>query len=161
MLTVVKFTSKVLLEFYSTLELQMGYIEYIFFYSFRVVPGLQMLCIRFLKDQTEIKCRAKRCKYIGFGIKKALESMLKHQTKTCPFWKKWSCISEMCDSLEFSRLLRCLETLSLFIDAMYSNTHCSKIKINGKKLSRYQFYFLGLLGTFPPCQNKNIIGPQR
>ena len=26
-------------------------------------------------------------------------------------------------------------------------THCLKIKINGKKLSRFKFYFPGLLGT--------------
>ena len=50
----------------------------------------------------------------------------------------------MCDSLEYSRLLRCLETLSLSIDAMYPNTHCSKMKINGKKLSQSQFQFPGL-----------------
>ena len=27
------------------------------------------------------------------------------------------------------------------------DTHCSKVKMNGKKLSKFQFHFPGLLGT--------------
>ena len=29
--------------------------------------------------------------------------------------------------------------------------HCSKLKMNGKKLSRFQFHFLGLLETKQVC----------
>ena len=29
------------------------------------------------------------------------------------------------------------------------NTHCSKLKMNGKKLSQFQLHFPGLLGTSP------------
>ena len=55
----------------------------------------------------------------------------------------------MCDSLECSRLLRCLETFSLSIDATYPKTHCLKMKMNSKKLNQCQFNFLGLLGSSP------------
>ena len=32
---------------------------------------------------------------------------------------------------------------------MHANAHCSKVKMNGKKLSKFQFHFPGLLGTSP------------
>ena len=31
-------------------------------------------------------------------------------------------------------------------------THCSKMKMNGKKLSRFQFHFSGLLGIISDVQ---------
>jgi hypothetical protein len=35
--------------------------------------------------------------------------------------------------------------------------HCSKVKMNGKKLSKFQFHFPGLLGTSPMLkQEKNF-----
>ena len=36
-------------------------------------------------------------------------------------------------------------------------THCPKMKMNGKKLSKFQFYFSGLLIAYPMLKNeKNV-----
>ena len=39
--------------------------------------------------------------------------------------------------------------------------HCSKLKMNGKKLSKFQFHFPGLLGTslMSKQETKKILGP--
>ena len=48
---------------------------------------------------------------------------------------------------------------------MRLNTHCSKMKMNGKKQSNFCFYFHGLLGTSPmskqETKNNSIIGHWR
>ena len=54
------------------------------------------------------------------------------------------CFSEKMDNMLDKRTWTKLQSSTFFVKYI---PHCSKVKMNGKKLSRCLFYFPGLLGT--------------
>ena len=55
--------------------------------------------------------------------------------------------------------LASLSTDTPMVICFLPHSHCSKMKMNVKKLSRFQFNFPGLLGLSPVSKQETILGP--
>ena len=53
-------------------------------------------------------------------------------------------------------LFSSIPPLLLVSALLWLHSHCSKVKMNGKKLNKFQFHFPGLLGTLPMSKQKTF-----